>query len=336
MFRQAIQLQAVWYIALVIIHVFIFFFFRNINFETLLITIVISYTYVYKLNITSYFLANRSYNKAAISNIIQKSALLVIFLFIQFTGQFRQTLNGHFSIAYPALEFSMVLLYFIFFPKTNYLSMTAPKLNYAKRLLKYGKYAMANNGLNLLYYTIIALIIRLSQLDVHLQIIMGLCIIFFRYTVVAIAPIFSTMNPQLTLIKNDSFKVQTMYKKYLVITALLSVSMLLICRYFFGFFIEHFYAASYNDLPRFFNFFAYLVPLLFLNSFNGSVMASLGKIKYTTVVEVVCTLILAIFFVYNLVWPITGYQLFYYVILIHLSIKFLMLNYGAYKTIKLM
>jgi len=310
LFRQALRLQFIWYLIIVALHVAAFLLFPNTYFITLLITAIISYTYAYKLNITSYFLANGSYSKAAVSNMLQKSMLLVAFTLIHYANYYR-FINGHFTIAYPTVELAVIFFYFIAFPKTNYHALTAPKVNYTKRLLRYGKYAMLNNALNVLYYTIVAIIIRYSLLETHLQIILGLCIVFFRYTAAAVAPVFSTMIPQLTLIKNDSLRVKALYQKYLLITCVLGVAMLLTCRFLFGFFIDHFYASSYHDLPDFFNFFSYIIPLLFPTSLNGSTLAALGKIKYTTTVEVLCTAILLLFAGYNALWPVVDYHLFF-------------------------
>ena len=334
LFGQAIRLQTIWYVILVIIHLLLFYCFSTILSGTLLITVIITFTYLYRQNITSFFLATKAFGKAALSNMIQKSTLVVAFYLIHFNMWFRQMLNDRFLIIYPLIEFAVVALYIVFFTRTNYLSLRASKIKYSKRLIKYGKYAMLNHGLNVLYYTIIAIIIRYSNIELHLQIILGLCIIFFRYTVVTIAPMFSIMSPQLTLIKNDHERVQAMYRKYLVLVSVVSVAMLLVCRFFLSFFITRFYAPSYHDLPLFFNFFCYLIPLLFLNSLNGAFMAALGKIKFTAVVEIICTLILASFFIYNLFTPIGDYTMFYYIILIHLSVKCLLLHYGTYTTIK--
>jgi O-antigen/teichoic acid export membrane protein len=331
--QQALKLQVAWYLVVVAVHAAAYFLLNNVYFQMLLITSVISFTYVHKQNFTSWFLATRSFGKAAASNVLQKLALLVVFSLICH-GAISQLFNRRFGLLYPAIELGAVLLYFITFSKTSYLSFAAPAIRYRKRLLKYGKYAMLNNGLNVLYYTVIAFIIRSSALDIHIQILLGLCIIFFRYTAVAIAPLFSTMNPQLTRIKNEDEQVRKMYKKYLVITVILGFITLLACRFLFRYFIGCFYDPAYYDLPDFFNFFAYLIPLLFLNSLNGSVLAALGKIKYTTRVEVICTLLLLAFFVYNLFAPVADYRLVFYVILAHLLLRFLMLNYGAYKHIR--
>jgi len=332
--RKTFQLNTAWYLLLVAVHFVIFFLFRGIYLEALLITILIAYTYSYKLNLTSFFLASGGYTKAAISNTLQKITLVVVFTLVFYSAGLQQILNVKFPAAYPAIELSAVLLYFVFFWKTNITALSAQNINYGKRLIQYGKYAMFNNCLNLLYYTIIALIIRSAHIALHIQIILGLCILFFRYTAVAIAPLFSTMSPQLTRIKNDTAAVQKMYKKYFVIISAMSLFILLGCRFFFSFIIIHFYAAAYRDLPEFFNFFCYLIPLLFLNSYNSSAMAALGKIKFATWAELICTLLLVLFFVYNLLSPITGYHVFYYMVLIHLAVKFLILGFGVLKTIK--
>lgn len=333
LFRQSVKLQTAWYIFLVAVHLSIFFIFNNVWTESLLITILISYTYSYRLNINSFFLATRSYNKAALANALQKVALVVIFIVIHYVSTLGQSLNNNFLPVYPTIEFGVVLLYFIIFWQTNYQSVKSSKINYQNRILKYSKYAMLNNGFNLLNYTIIAFIIRSAHIDFNIQIILLLCVVFFRYTGVAIAPVFSIMNPLFTAIKNDTAGVNKMYRKYYVIILVMSLCTLLACRLFFGIIITNFYAKAYRDLPAYFNFFAYLIPLSFLNSLNASVMAALGKIKYTFRVEVVCTIVLVLFFSYDLLLPIVDYKWLYYIILIHLTIKFLLQSYGAYKTV---
>jgi O-antigen/teichoic acid export membrane protein len=332
-FRQTLQLQFLWYAVLVGIHVGLFLFFENIYFRGLLITIIISYVYSFRLNMTSFFLAGRAYNKAAVSNMLQKTGLLLAILVIHFSPWLKQLLNSNFPELYAPLELSMVLLYLAVFFKTNYRSFIAPGISYTKRILNYGKYAMVNNGLNVLYYMILALIIRTSGIGLHMQIILGLCIMFFRYTAVAVTPIFSTMNPQLTLIKDDMPGVKKMYKKYFRLTLLLGACTLLACRFLFKYVIGYFYNVSYHDLPPYFNFFAYLIPLLFINSLNSSVMAAVGKIKFTAIAEIVCTLLLVAFFIYNLVSPVGTYYVFYYFVFIHIVVKFLVLSAGTYKAL---
>ncbi len=333
-FRQSTVLQAAWYLALAAVHLLIFFFYRGLFVTSLLITILISFAYAYKLNLSSLFLATGSYTKAALSNILQKVALVAVFVFVFYHGTLRDVLNGNFVPVYPLTELSVVLLYFIVFRRTNYLSFSALNVNYRKRLLRYGKYAMVNNGLNVLYYTIFAFIIRSSGVALHMQIILGLCIMFFRYTAVAVAPVFATMNPRITAVKNEAAKVRKMYGRYFVFTLLVGTATLAGCLLFFGDIISRFYAAAYSDLPAFFYFFCYLIPLLFLNSLNGSVLAALGRIKYTTLTEVICTLVLVFFLVYNVVKPITDYRVFYYMVVTHLAIKFLLLEYGVLTSVK--
>ena len=334
LFRQTLKLQTAWYIILVAVHLAIFFIFNNAYVESLLITVVISYTYSYRLNINALFLATRFYNKAAIANALQKVSLITVFIVIYYISYLKQLLNDRFLIVYPFIELGVVLLYLIIFWQTNRLSLRSQKINYQKRILKYSKFAMFNNGLNLLSYIIIAFIIRSSHIDINIQIIFMLCIVFFRYTGVAIAPVFSIMNPLFTSIKNDTAGIKKLYIKYCIIISVMSLLALITCRLFFSFIIDHFYAISYRDLPGYFYFFCYMIPLLFINSLNSSVLAALGKIKYTFKTEVVCTIVLLAFFFYNLLSPITIYNVFYYIVLAHLCVKFLMLCYGTYTEIK--
>lgn len=332
--RQTFGVHVLWYLLLAVIHAVIYFFSGSNYAQALLITMLISFAYSYKLNLTSFFLATNAYPKAAVSNLLQKTVVAAIIISIYYSAQLQQLLNENFVTSYPAIELSVVLFYFIVFGRTNYRALSAPPINYRKRLLKFGKYAMVNNGLNVLYYTIIALIIHSSALALQQQIVMGLCITFFRFTAVAIAPLFSTMSPQFTRIKNDSSKVWAMYKKYFVAVLLISLVTMLGCRFFFGIIITNFYDPSYHDVPAYFNFFCYLIPLLFINALNGTAAGALGKIKYTTRTEIICTALLLLFLVFTFVSPIADYRLLNYMVLAHLVVKFVLLGLGTYKTIK--
>ncbi|MGC4014668.1 MAG: hypothetical protein QM755_09165 [Luteolibacter sp.] len=332
-FRQTLQLQTVWYLLLIAAHVFLLLVF-NINITvSLLITTIISYTYSYRLNINSFFIATRSYNKAALANVLQKVSLVVIFFIIHYTGILQQQLNNRFIAIYPAIELGIVILYFIFFWHTTAATFGAADINYKKRLLKYGKYATFNNGLNLLNFSILALIVRSSHTDASIQIILLLCIIFFRYTGVAIAPFLPVMTPSLTSNKNDKGRVKKLYIKYYAFILGISIIAVLGCKFLLGLIITRFYAAAYHSLPIYFSFFAWLIPLSFLNSLNATVMSALGKIKYTFKVEVVCTILLSLFLTYGLISPFTEYHIFYYIVLTHLTAKFLLQSWGAYQAV---
>jgi O-antigen/teichoic acid export membrane protein len=332
LFGQALRLQAAWYFIIVGIHFVFYLVFKNVFAASLLITAVISFTYTYKLNINSFFLATGSYNRAAVSNSLQKTALLAVFLFFNYYHLKRQ-LNFGFMLVYPGVELAIVLLYFAFFSRTGYLAITAPAVNYRKRMIQYGKYALFNNGLSMLYYTFIIFIITSSHIDTHLKIIFGLCFMFFRYAGVAVAPVISMVAPQFTVIKNNLEKVRKLYKRQLLIIGIISVLTMIMVRLLFGFVITHFYAKPYYDLPIYFYFFSYLIPLSFINSLNATVIAAMGKIKYTFKTEVVCTCLLGVFFLYNLWSPVSDYHFFYYIVLIHLTVKFLMQAYGSYSVV---
>ena len=331
LFRSSLKLQTIWYIFLVAVHLLLFLFFRTTITECLLITIIISYSYSYRLNLNSFFLGTHSYSQAAISNGLQKTGLLVLVVIISYVSWLKDLLNNHFVPAYSAIEVSVVLLYFIIFWKTNYASFKAPVISYRRRILKYGKYSMLNNGMNVFYYLIIAFIIRSSQLDPHTKIVMSLCIVFFRYTGAVVAPFVSITIPQFTRIKNDLLNVKKLYQKHFVFILMLSLFTLIGCRFLFGYVINQFYAASYHDIPEYFYFFCYLIPLLFLNALNTQLIAALGKIKFTFKVEFICTLILVLFYAWNLQFPIVNFHILYYMVLIHLAAKFVMINYGLYQ-----
>lgn len=333
---QAVKTQAIWYALLVALHTIVWYAYGSTYPAILLVTIIITYTYSYRLNLTSFFIASGSYYKAAAANVVQKTALLLVFLFTFYSAPFNNIINARFSVAYTIIELAMMGLYVVLFYKTNAAAFAAPAINYSSRLKKYGKYAAVNNGLNVLYYSIIALIIRHSGISTHKQIILGLCIVFFRYTAIAIAPVFPTLNPQLTRLKNDIPSVIRMYRKYFLFILLASIGTMVGCRLCFGYIITAFYAHSYHDLPLYFNSFCYLIPLLFINSFNASAMAALGRIKFTAVAEVVCTVLLLLVLAYEIASPITDYHYIYYIVLLHLSVKFLLLAFGTYKTLSIL
>lgn len=330
LFRQALQTQTIWYFILLGIHILLFFFFRNLFVVALMITLLISYTYSYKLNINSFFLATGAYHKAALSNLLQKAVLLLLFIIAFRRSGLAELLNAQFTFAYPAIELGVVFLYFLLFWQTNFKSIRASKVNYRKRMFKYGKYAMLNNGLSMLYYTIVAFVIASSHIDVHLKIILGLCFMFFRYTGVAIAPVISVISPQLTRNKNDLPSIKKLYKKYFIVILAISLLTLVLCRFLFGGIITYFYARSYADLPGYFYFFVYLIPFSLFNSFHATVLAALGKIKYTFKTEVLCTILLFLFLIYNLWLPAVDYHFFYYIIFVHLIVKFSLQTYGYY------
>lgn len=331
LFRETIKLQSAWYVVLIALHTILLLIFRDIYTRTLLVTLVISYTYTSKLNITSFFLASKNYNKAAFANVLQKVALCILLFLLLRTTTATQLLNNHFWSLYPAMELGVILLYIVFFMPTARQLMAAPAISYRRRLLRFGRYAMVNNGLNVLYFTILALIIRSSALPLHVQIISGLCIVFFRYSAVAVAPLFAIMSPQLTGIKNNTTLVAKMYKRYLLATVVMGVAILLGYRLLFGFVIHTFYAPAYHDLPAYFYYFAWLVPLLFISSLHATMLSALGKIKYTLRTEIFCTALLALFFCYNLFLPVTGYLIFYYFVVAHTCLKCLLLSYGVYR-----
>ena len=332
-FGQALRLQTGWFLALVAAHIGLFYVVHTPFVLGLFVAIVVSYTYAYRLNINSLFLATAEYKKAAVANMLQKVALVVVFLVIFYSAHLRQFLNRHFIPVYPLIELGIVLLYVLVFSKANYRSLTAGNINYRNRLLRYGKYAMLNNGLSMAYYSIVAYMLSSSAIDLHSRIVIGLCFTFFRFTGVAVAPLVSVISPNLTKNKNNPIATGRLYKKYYLVVLAAGVAALVLCRYFFGYIIHAFYNHSYRDVPIYFNFFALLIPLSFLNSLNATVLAALGKIRDTFRTEVICTTVLAIFLAYNLAMPAIHYQFFYYVVTIHLTLKFLLQSYSAYSTV---
>lgn len=334
LFRQTITLQIGWYFLLVLVHALAYIVFGGVYLQCLLITAVVSFTYAYKLNLNSFFLAGKAYNKAAAANALQKISLLLIFLLIGASATSVQTLNAKYPVMYTAIELAITALYIMAFWATNAIAMRARKVNYRKRIFAFGKYSMFNNGLGLLYFTIMAFIIRGSGLDLHMQVIMGLCFMFFRYTGVAIAPMISIINPLLVAARNDRALAWKMYRRYFIYIVGMGILTTLLCRLLFGFIVTRFYASSYQDLPQYFYFFAYLIPLSFLNSLNASAMNAMGKIKYTFRTEVICTVLLMLFFIYNLVSPVGDYRIFYYMVSVHLVIKGILQMSGAYKLVR--
>jgi O-antigen/teichoic acid export membrane protein len=330
-FRQSIQLQTIWYLIIISFHIAAFFIFNNALVATLLISSLIAYPYAYKLNINSLFLATRSYNKAAISITLQKVALLLIFIVIYHISAMQRTLNNRFMIIYPAIEIGVGALYLIVFWRTNLLAFSAKKINYKKRLLGYGKYATFNNGLNLLNFAIITFMLRSSRTSMNDQTMFLLCIVFLSYTSVAITPVFAIMTPLFTVIKNKTPAVREMYKKYFLFTLGFSFLGFFFCRFFFSYIIIGFYARSYWDLPSYFDIFTYLLPVYFLIIYNASVMAAIGKIKYSFSIEVLSTLILVSFFVYGSLFPITDHHTFYYMTCLHLILKVSLQLYSVNK-----
>lgn len=331
-FGQSLRLQAAWYLFIVAVHILAYMLLRNIYAASLLITAIISFTYASKLNMNSFFLATGAYNKAAVSNSLQKIVLLAIVLFIS-AEHLKRPLNYAFMFVYPSMEVAVAAAYFIVFWRTTYMAVTAPKVNYRKRMIQYGRYALFNNGLSMLYYTFIIFLITSSHIVPHLKIIFGLCFMFFRYAGVAVAPVISMASPQFTGVKNDRQKVRVLYKRQLAIVAVISLLVVVMTRLCFAFIITHFYARPYYDLPEYFYFFSYLIPLSFANSLNATVIAAMGKIKYTFKTEIVCTCLLLLFFLYNLLAPIADYHFFYYIVLAHLLLKFAMQAYGSYSVI---
>ncbi len=331
--KQSFSIQGRWYLLLIALHLGICIIFSHAYFDILFTTTIISFTYAYKLNLTTYFMATGAYVRAAISNTLQKISIAVVIAIIYYSRDLQVVVNGHFKPVYILFELGMVIFYFTLFPGINRQIISAAKVNYRKRIYSFGKYAMLNNGLNVLYYTLITLILRTSQIETHLQIIIGLSILFFRYTAVSIAPVFATMGPQLTKIRNNTALVRNMYKKYLALSIAFAILIMLGCMFCFSFIINRFYAAAYHDLPGYFTFFTYLIPLLFLNSFHGTFLSAIGKIKTTTIAEIVCTLILLCFLLWNFLSPISNYQIINYMVCIHLVVKFIILSAGTLKNI---
>ena len=332
--KQSFSMQRKWYLLLAAIHLGICIIFSHAYFDILFVTTVISYTYAYKLNLTAYFVATGAWSRAVLSNTLQKTSIAVAIAIIYFSHSLQVFVNGHFIPVYILLELGVVLFYFILFPGINRQIASSLKASYRKRIYSFGKYAMLNNGLNVLYYTLITLIIRTSELDTHLQIITGLSLLFFRYSAVSIAPVFASMSPQLTKIKGSTELVQQLYKKYLAFSVSFALLIVLGCMLCFSFVIHRFYAASYHDLPKYFSFYVYLIPLLFINSFHGTFLSAIGKIKTTTLAEIICTVILLCFMAWNFLSPVSNYKFINYMVCIHLVVKFIILSAGILKNIR--
>lgn len=330
---QAYRINALGYVLFVAAHIVLYCFIPNTYLPAMLIAALISISYSYRQNLTAYFLASGANKKAAGANMLQRTGVAIAILSLSLLPSFQILINRSFIKVYPIIELSALSLYAVFFWRTNQSIFTAPNLNYRRRLLAFGKYATINNTLNVLYYTIVALIIHSSAIDLHVQIILGMCFVFFRYTAATIAPLFATMSPQLTRLKQYPQQVAELYRKYFIAIATLSILIAFICRLLFGYMVHFFYARQYDDLPVYFNFFCYLTPLLFINSLNGTVLAALGKIKFTTRTEAICTAMLLMFYIYSIISPITHYSILNYMILAHLILKCALLGVGTWRAI---
>ena len=192
---------------------------------------------------------------------------------------------------------------------------------------------MFSNILNLATYMIIILILRSSHTAHVVQTMFLLCIVFFRYTAVVIIPILSIMTPLLTSIKNDVLKTREMYKQYYQWILIIGVITLIICKSLFAMVITRFYASTYWELPAYFNFFTYMIPLSFLSALNASVMGALGKIKLIFRIELICILLLVLLCIYGQVFIISDHHVFYYMLFVYLTLRFLFESYGAYRSV---
>jgi hypothetical protein len=334
-FSSAQRFNVLWYIILISLHLAISLILRVDVVYILLLSLLISFPYSIRGNVNHYYLAQQDYNMATVTSIAQKLAILTLVSLFMYYDGLGKIVNEQFLVAYPLIEIGVIIIYFLFTLKIIPFSDLFKKGGYEKRIFKYGRYVGINSILSVSFYSLITLLLTLSEVDIQIKVMLGLCFIYMRYSGIIIAPIVSMISPQIVTGMSSVDVLSKLLKKFSLLFLVLALITIILIELLFDKFFALVFDESYIMFPLYFRYFYGMIPILFLIYFFCAFLNATGKVKLSLRTEVMSIALIGMFAI-GVLFYFDKYNWMNFVYFCYLYFGFKLFSYflGVLKSIK--
>lgn len=263
---------------LLIIYVCIFLFDSSNLY--LIVALFMGLSLSIKQNLLNYFLGYKKLDIAALVRIFGKlisGGIIIFFVFIL-------NVKNNYMLA-SILIFSELMSIVFLNNKWCFINLRQKK-KYYKRLVSYGKYAFMSNlaSMTTIAFPIVFMnYLKISEITI---IEYSIAYIILRYSSLLLGPFMQLIVPFFTTEQKQE-KVRLMFKKYSILLLVFGFFMILILQIIIDPLVTTFYNEKYHNAIILFQYLSLIIPFMFLASFSSTVISALGKVNFTSRIQMV-------------------------------------------------